>query len=116
VEEVDEADDADSVVVDAVVVENVTASGNTTLLRNTPPRLCCCCCVTGYSTTRRGDDDDVKELHVEAPEEMPNRSSSDEGHEVAICLRIFLFFDVTPIAMMILWSFIFSHFMASIIS
>ena len=114
-EEVDEADDADSVVVDAVVVENVTASGNTTLLRNTPPRLCCCR-VTGYSTTRRGDDDDVKELHVEAPEEMPNRSSSDEGHEVAICLRIFLFFDVTPIAMMILWSFIFSHFMASIIS
>ena len=108
-EEVDEADDADSVVVDAVV-ENVTASGNT-LLRNTPPRLCCC--ATGYSITRRGDDD-VKELHVEAPEEMPNRSSSDEGHEVAIC-RIFLFFDVTPIDMMIS-SFIFLHFMASIIS
>jgi hypothetical protein len=103
---VEEVDDADSVDVDAVVENVTTASGRT--LRD-PPRLR----VTGYSITRRGGDD-VKELHIEAPEEMPNRSSSEEGHEVAMC-RIFLFFDVTPPAMMILSSS-FLHFMASIIS
>jgi hypothetical protein len=64
--------------------------------------------LTGYSITR---GDDVKELHIEAPEEMPNRSSSDEGFETNDCI---LFFDVTAPAMMI--PSIFSHFMASIIS